>query len=113
MSNAQTRQDIADALSAVAGIHGHLSKPSALNEGDAWPQWRGGVPHAGAVENTWAVLVILPSADDVTADSFADSHGDALIEALRPVLYVDSIAPAEIPSGGGFLYALMLSGRSE
>lgn len=113
MSNAQTRQDIADALSAVAGITGHPSRPAALNEGDGWPQWRGGVPHAGAVENTWAVLVVLPSADEVTADGFADSHGQALLDALRPVLSVDSIAPAEITSEAGPILALLITGRSE
>lgn len=113
MSNADTRQAIADALSTVSDINGYPARPNALNEGDGWPQWRGGVPRAGAVENTWAVLVVLPSADDVTADSFADSHGEALLEALRPVLYVDSIAPAEITSEAGPILALLLTGRSE
>lgn len=115
MSNAQTRQDIADALSTVAGIHGYAARPSTLSEGDGWPQWRGGVPRRGAVENTWAVLIVVPQADDVTADAFADSHGAALIEALetRDVLAVDSIAPAEIATEGGPIYALMISGRSE
>jgi hypothetical protein len=113
MSNADTRQALADALSTVGGINGYPARPSALNEGDAWPQWRGGVPHAYAVENTWAVLIVLPTADDVTADSYADAHLDALLDALRPVMSVDSVAPAEIPSGGGTLYALMITGRSE
>lgn len=113
MSNAQTRQAIAEALDDVAGIHGHPARPSALSEGDAWPQWRGGVPHAHAVENTWAVLVVLPQTDDVTADSFADSHGEQLLDALRSVLFVDSIAPAEIPTEGGPMYALLFTGRSE
>lgn len=113
MSNAQTRQDIAAALSGVAGIHGHPARPTTLSEGDAWPQWRGGTPHAHAVENTWAVLIVLPQSDDVTADSFADSHGEQLLDALREVLYVDSIAPATLDTEAGQMYALMLSGRSE
>lgn len=113
MSNADTRQAIADALSTVSGIHGHPARPDALNEGDGWPQWRGGVPRAHAVEGTWAVLIVLPSANDVTADAFADSHGEALLDALRPVLFVDSIAPAEVTTESGPLYALMISGRSE
>lgn len=113
MSNATIRQEIAAALSTVSGVHGHASRPSALNEGDAWPQWRGGVPHAGAVESTWAVLIVLPQTDDVSADSFADSHGAALLDALRPVLFVDSIAPAEIPTDAGQLYALLITGRAE
>lgn len=113
MSNAQTRQDIAAALSTVAGIHGHPARPTTLGVGDAWPQWGGGVPHAGALENTWRMLIVLPQADDVTADAFADSHGEALLEALQPVIAVDQVLPAEIDTEGGKLYALMISGRSE
>lgn len=114
MSNAQTRQDIADALSEVAGISGHTSKPSTLSEGDAWPQWRGSVKAGGrSFTTTWAVLVVLPQSDDITADGFADSHGDALVEALRPVIYIDSLDPAVIPSEAGEMYALLLTGRSQ
>lgn len=113
MSNADTRQAIADALSTVTGVTGYPANPGTPTVGDGWPQWRGGVPHAGALENTWNVLIVLPQDDETSADSFADSHGEALLEALRPHLFVDSIAPAEIPSGGGNLYALLITGRSE
>lgn len=114
MSNADTRQDIADAMSTVDGITGHASRPSALNTGDAWPQWRGADRAGGhAFTNTWNVLVVLPSADDVSADAFADEYGEALIDALRPVLYVDSFTPATTPSEAGDVYALLLTGRSE
>lgn len=112
MSNADTRQAIADALSTVSGVTGYPARPDALNEGDGWPQWRGATPQAYAFENTWAVLVILP-AGEVSADAFADSHGEALVEALRPVMFVDQIAPATLDTEAGQMYALMLSGRSE
>lgn len=114
MSNAQTRLDIAAALSTVTGINGHPARPSALNEGDAWPQW-GGSEYAGghAYTNAWRVLVVLPQADDITADAFVDAHGAALVDALRPVMFVDSFVPAEIPAGSGVLYALLITGRSE
>lgn len=114
MSRAQTRQAIADALSEVDGITGYPSRPRVMSAGDAWPQWRGGTPRAYAVEDTWAVLIVLPQTDDVTADSFADAHGEALLDALRPVIHVDSIAPATIPAEGtSGLYALLITGRSE
>ena len=113
MSRAQTRQAIADALSTVAGIHGYPARPDVMGEGDAWPQWRGSAPRAYAAEHTWAVLIVLPQADDVSADSFADEHEEALTDALRPVMSVDSIAPAEIASEAGPLYALLITGRSE
>jgi hypothetical protein len=117
MSNATIRQAIATALSTVTGpfgpVRGHVARPAALNERDAWPQWRGGVPHAGAVESTWAVLIVLPQADDVSADGFADQYGEALLDALRPVLFVDSIAPAMIEVESGQMYALLITGRAE
>lgn len=112
MTNAQTRIDIAAALTGVAGVTGHVVRPATLNQGDAWPQWRGGVRRAHAVENTWAVLIVLPG-DDITADDFADSHLQALLDALRPHIAVDSIAPATIPGDSGDLYALLITGRSE
>jgi hypothetical protein len=113
MSNADTRQAIAAALSRVTGIHGHPARPTALSEGDAWPQWRGSEKAGGhAFTNTWAVLVVLP-ADDVSADAFVDAHGEQLVNALRPVLYVSALTPAEIPSEAGPMYALLITGRSE
>jgi hypothetical protein len=118
MSNAQIRADIATALSTVTGpsgpIHGHVSRPAAMNERDAWPQWRGSEYAAGhSFTSTWVVLVVLPQTDDVTADSFADQYGAALLDALRPVLAVDTIAPAEIPTEAGQMYALLITGRAE
>lgn len=113
MSNAQTRIDIATALSAVAGINGHRVRPSALNEGDAWPQWRGAVPNAHAMVNTWSILIVMPQADDVTADGFADIHLAVLLDVLREVIFVDSVEPATIATDAGDMYALMISGRSE
>ncbi len=114
MSRAQTRQDIADALSEVAGISGHTSKPAALNEGDAWPQWLGSEKAGGRVfTETWAILIVLPQTDDITADGFADAHADALADALRPVIYVDGFSPASITTDAGDMYALLITGRSE
>lgn len=115
MSNAQTRQDIADALSTVDGIIGHPAKPSALNDGDAWPQWGGNqvVSNGGLYENTWTVIVILPQADDITADDFVDSKGYEIAEALSPHLFVETMRPANAGSDASPRYALLLTGRSE
>ncbi|HET8716664.1 MAG TPA: hypothetical protein VFM50_02850 [Nocardioidaceae bacterium] len=112
MSNADTRQAIATALSTVSGVTGYPARPDALSEGDGWPQWRGAATHAYAFENTWAVLVVLP-AGDVSADAFADSHGESLVDALRPIMFVDNIAPATLDTEAGQMYALLISGRSE
>lgn len=113
MNNAQTRQSIAAALSAVEGIKGYTSTPSAPNVGDAWPQWRGGArAMARAYTQSWAVLIVMPQNDEVTADSYADERLDEIEDALHGVLAVDDIAPAEIP-GTPPLLALLINGHSE
>lgn len=113
MSNAATRQAIADALSTVAGIHGYPSKPDSVSEGDGWPQWRGQTPRAGTFEVTWAVLIVLPSTWE-SADAFADEIAVPLVDALhtRDVMYVDSLAPAKIETEAGDMFGLLLTGRS-
>ncbi len=113
MSNAETRGDIAAAVSTVDGLKGYVKRPNVLNTGDAWPQWRGGeVAEGGQVMNTWAVLVVLPS-DETTADEWADLYGQQLADALVEVIYIESIAPAAVSTSSGDMYALMLTGRSE
>ncbi len=114
MSNADTRVEIATALSTVAGINGHRVRPSTLNDGDAWPQWRGAIPRAHAYLNTWAIMIVMPQSDDIAADQFADDHLADLLDALREVIFVDSIEPAVLNAGQqGDMYALMITGRSE
>lgn len=113
MSNADTRAAIAAALSTVTGITGYPKRPTTPAPGDGWPQWRGG-EHAGgaAFEHTWAVLIMLP-AGETSADDFADSHGEALVDALKLVMYVDRFDPATFKLSSNDAYALMITGRSE
>jgi hypothetical protein len=113
MSNAQTRISIATALSAVPGVKGYPRRPKAPRAGDAWPVWRGSERDNGtAFVETFAVVVAL-AGDEVTADTFADTHGEDLEEALRPWLYIESLAPAVVAVEGGDMNALMLTGRTE
>lgn len=116
MSRQDTRAEIAQALSAVTGVHGFAARPSVMSSGDGWPQWRGSQFAGGhSFADTWVILVVMPSADDVTADRFADQHAEAIIDALRPIVFIDSVEPAEIPADGkgGALRALAFTGRSE
>jgi hypothetical protein len=114
MSNAMTRINVAAALSTVGGVTGFPRRPAVMRAGDAWPQWRGSERAGGeSFEVTWQILIVLPAADETSADSFADSHLDALADALRSLLFIDTVGPASIPSEGGDLYALMITGRSE
>lgn len=113
MSNATTRAALAAALSTVSGITGYALRPKVLRAGDAWPQWRGSERDdtIGFVE-TWNVLVVLPS-DETTADSYADTNQAALLDALRPVMFVASFAPTLFTAEGNDVYALLITGRTE
>ena len=113
MSNADTRQAIADALSDVAGVKGYPRRPRSPKAGDGWPLWRGSERADGAAfMETFAVIIALP-ADEQNADTFADAHAEALEEALRPVLWVESLAPAVTATDSGDMNALMITGRTE
>jgi hypothetical protein len=113
MSNADTREVIAEAVSTVDGLHGYVKRPTSSRPGDAWPQWSGAERADGALfVNAWRVYIVLPS-DESAADEWADQYGDLLADALAPVMFVDAITPAAIPITGGELLALMITGRSE
>jgi hypothetical protein len=119
VTRAEVRDAIAAALSEVTGpsgdINGHAHRPTSMNELDAWPQWRGGTYAGGqaVMMQRWDVMVVLPAADDVTADAFADAYGDALVDALASIMAVSDMIPAKIDTEPGDLYALLLSGRRE
>lgn len=109
MSRAATRQAIATALSTVTGVTGYASRPDVLSEGDGWPQWAGEV-YPGTQQ--WNVLVVLP-ADDVSADSWVDEHGDAVHDALKSIIFIDETKPAKIATDAGDMYGVLFTGRSE
>lgn len=113
-TRAEFRLFVADALDSVAGIHGFANRPDVMLDGNAWPQWRGSAYGGGRhYVDTWNVLVVMPSQDDITADGYADTHAEAITKALRPLLFIDSIAPAEMTTEAGTFYALLFTGRSE
>jgi hypothetical protein len=114
VSNSETRQAIADAVSTIVGLKGYARRPNAPKPGDAWPLWRGGERADGHVMlNTWAVVLLLPG-DEERADSWVDQHGDDLFDALEThAMSVDRIVPATTPLAGTDAFALMITGRSE
>ncbi len=113
MDNAQVRAAISAALSEVDGLTGYERRPMSPRPGDAWPLWRGSERSGGYVfVQTFAVVVALP-AGEVDADSFADSHGVEIADALESVLFVDTMAPAVVAAEGGDMLALMITGRTE
>lgn len=117
MSTAETRVAIAEALSTVDGITGYAQKAlaKAPKPGDGWVVRRGGQRADGwAFMQTWAVVIVLQDGDEIQADRWIDAHIDALVDALEPVMFVESWAPAVTPmTGNPQALALLITGRSE
>lgn len=114
MSNADTRAEIAAAVSTLDGLTGFAERPANPKAGDAWPQWRGAERAGGfAFLETWQVVIVMPS-EEVKADEWADLYGYELAQILQPVLHVTGIQPATLPvSGQNDTYALMITGVRE
>lgn len=114
MDNAVVREQIKTALDTVAGVRGYVRKPDAPKPGDGWPLWRGAERADGMLfAQTWGAVVMCTQ-DFATADAFADSHGQSLVEALQQyVMFVDSMAPILVPTSAGDVPALMITGRCE
>jgi hypothetical protein len=76
--------------------------------------WRGNQRADGwAFTETWVVVIAL-AGDEVQADAWIEAHIDNLLEALEPVMFVESFSPAVTPLvGNSEALALMITGRSE
>jgi hypothetical protein len=108
-----TRQSIADALSTVEGVTGYAKRPTLLGEGVAWPLVQRLDRGPGqAFQTTWRVIVLL-SGDELTAYDQLDDFAVTVPDALRAVLYVDSITPYAITTDAGDLFGFELTARSE
>lgn len=111
---ANTRAEIATALSTVSGVTGHALRPSVLGEGDAWPILSAIVrsEYGNAWAGSWRVLVLLP-ADEATAVTRTDDLFDDITDALAPLMAVDLVEPVLLQTEAGDRPALQFSGRSE
>jgi hypothetical protein len=113
MSLNGTRAAIKAALDTVTGVTGYLKRPSTPKPGDAWPLWRGAARgDVRLFEHAWAVAVLLPQ-DELAANDWVDDHIDALVDALRPVLYVEGYDPANFGPEGSPAYGLLITGTIE
>ena len=116
MSTGDTRAALAAALSTVDGVTGYARRAlvPAPAPGDGWVQWRGNLRADGwAFTQTWAVVIAL-AGDEVQADEWIEAHTDDLMDALEPVMFVESFQPAALPLiGNSESLALMITGRSE
>lgn len=115
MSMATERDAIATAMTAI-GLHGFVYRPALVREGDCWPLWagasRGEGPLWAGLTHVWTVTIAL-SADERAASDWIDDHLDLIMDALTPVMAVDSFEPAALPTEAGDLLALTITGRTE
>lgn len=114
MSLTAKRQEFADALSMVDGVHGYPYPPNPLREGDAWPvgpslDRQGGT----AFEATWAIRVVAPQDERAAAEWF-DGLWPDVFTALERVAFVDRAAPIRITNPGQpDLLAFEITARAE
>lgn len=109
MSFSAKRLELAAALTSVADVTGHATRPSTPAIGDGWPVLGPFVRQGGtAFLVTWRVRVMLPQDEDA-ASSWLDAHWDALFYALEPHGSVRQASPALLASAGGELYALEIT----
>ena len=112
MTLRSTREQFAAALDTVAGVTGHVSRPSVYAEGDAWPLLGPGDRDAGdAFMITWAVRVFVPQ-DEVAAADWWDQHWDEIYYALKPFGFVDRFAPVAVQASGGDLLMYEITVRT-
>jgi len=112
-----TRADFADALNG-AGLDLAASEfPSEpFGPGSAWAQpgaWTnpGGLPN-GVFECTWEIYIVVPQ-DSRAASVWWDTHAAAAAGAVMHLVFIDSIEPISLPTDGGDLWAVLITGRSE
>jgi hypothetical protein len=113
MSFTATRVALAAALSTVPGIVGYEHRPSLLKGGDAFALLEVAERGPGHMFSaTWRVVVIL-GGDEYASQEKLDLLLPDLVQAIDPVAFVDSAAPALYKTEGGDLFAVDIQARSE
>lgn len=94
-----TRQEIAEALSTVDGVTGHVDQPQTPYPGDAWPYIavieRDEV--SGQFGPTYRVQVFTAQ-NPRAADLWLEDNYQALVDALRPISTVNTFTPVMVGS---------------
>lgn len=112
MSLVGQRQEIADALSTVTGVHGHPYRPAVIGPGDAWPlldNLNRDQESSPDFLVTWRLLVVLATVDERRSAEQLDALQDAVIEALVDVGWVRRIEPVPIATSAGDHEVMMIT----
>jgi hypothetical protein len=114
MSLVGKRAEFKAALDGVPDVKGFTAEPSTPKTGNAWPVWGGGErdDESGLLGHTWSVGVVTPQ-DISAADAWIDGHLDAIVAALSPVAYVESVAPAQFGTDSNPVNGLLITTGSE
>jgi hypothetical protein len=112
MSLASVAADLKTALDTVDGVTGYVKRPGSPKVGDAWPLWRGGDrdQQSGLFDDIWVLAVYLPQ-DEEAANAWIDAHTDAIVTAVRAILYIDGRVPANLGTDASPVKGLMITGR--
>lgn len=91
------RQEIADILSTIDGVHGSAYMPDQTNEGDAWPKVEllEATGPANALEVTWNIFILLPADEKSAGTWFADMY-QVVADAFEGYANVQRIEPAAV-----------------
>jgi hypothetical protein len=90
------RDDLAAALSAIAGIDAKSYPPDTAHPGECWPMWQRTTWLTDCShEETWQILVVLPAGAPAATAEASDALLDPIFEALSDVgAYIDAAEPA-------------------
>lgn len=110
MSLAESRQEIADALSTINRVQGFKFRPMTPNAGDAWPLVESLDDPAGRnLRVTWRVVVVLPS-DEPDAMEYFDSMHEEISDVLNEEIgNVERIEPGILSTEAGDMSAMILT----
>jgi len=114
---AARRAALAELLSTVDGVQGHLRQPGAARPGDAWPVW--GALERGpgdAYLSTWRVIVVLPGDRADRAEAWIDTYLSDLVDTIdehEDGGFVDRVEPVLVPIDTGDSPALQITLRTE
>jgi hypothetical protein len=97
------RERIAAALEPIAAIDATSAPPDVVTVGAAWPTWSSAEPSAyGGPLQTWAVIVVLPTASMVDTIEAGDSLvGDVMAALSAACGEVTRVEPATVATADG------------
>lgn len=117
MTQQDDRLEIAAAVTGVGSLHCTPNYRQSLKPGHAFVRFAGRGRDGGGLgyNDTWQVWVAL-NQDPTTAEQWLSAHVDEVIDALAPVINVNTVTPAQLApslSGGPAVPGVIFEGIRE